>query len=49
MTHSINPHEESKRQQIKHQHIHQHTFVNVTKEFFEVKQRAFNNLCQLID
>jgi len=34
----IDPQEERKRQQQEHKSIHQHTLVNVAKEWFEIKQ-----------
>lgn len=34
----IDPQEERKRQQQEHKTIHQHTFINVAKEWFEIKK-----------
>ncbi len=34
----IDPQEERKRQQQEHQAIHQHTFINVAKEWFDIKK-----------
>lgn len=34
----IDPQEERKRQQKEHQAVHQHTFINVAKEWFDIKK-----------
>ncbi|WP_211481034.1 integrase arm-type DNA-binding domain-containing protein [Alteromonas confluentis] len=35
---SIDPQDDRKRQQEEHKSVHQHTFINVSKEWFEIKR-----------